>query len=282
MTMHAFTANLAGSKRAIEQLDAYFGQNVVGCGHMGSCRLSAERKGFCFNPTQLPHVGAAYDLSGDGRPWRIAVCGQEAGKPIPYRSIAERSPGMSAGGRTKPFTERNPHMQGTTNALRLLFGRPLSPDPKDENIIINGEYRHIYDAFALINALSCSSTVAAAGKNGKATTEMKRNCVEHLRATVQILRPTVLVVQGNIAGGMLRKAFPSMQVFGKTGGLIPGLGTAVALLSHPSARDDWRRGERGERTHLKWAALDSPYLHDVVAPILAGLFCRHIKREAGR
>jgi uracil-DNA glycosylase len=161
--------------------------------------------------------------------------------------------------------------------LRLLFGQPLGSDPWDENIVVDGEYRHLFDAFALINALSCSSTAAASGKNGKPTREMKRNCVEHLRATVQILRPTVLVVQGTVAKTMLIEAFPDMQVRPK-GAWIPGLDTLVPLLSHPTARPDPRRGDR---MRLDWADLASPYLREEVAPLLSGL-SRHLLQQQQR
>jgi hypothetical protein len=267
--MNVFTSN--ARSRLTAQLDAYFRGNVMRCGHMGTCRLSAERQGYCFNPVQLPHVGAIYDLAHNGRPFRIAVCGQEAGGAKGDDSIATRSPRMSKWGRDVPFAGRNPHMQGTTSALRLLFGLPLGSDPWDENIVVDGAYRHLFDAFALINALTCSSTAAARGKNGKPTREMKRNCVQHLRATVQILRPTVLVVQGAVAQKMLSQAFPDMQVRPK-GGWIPVLDTLVPLLSHPSARPDPRRGDR---TRLDWADLDSPYLREEVAPLLTGL-SRHL------
>jgi hypothetical protein len=269
--MTAFTSSAAGARRRIEQLDAYFRENVLHCGHLGACRLSAERKGHCFNPVQLPHVGAAYDLAHEGRPWRIAVCGQEAGGAKGDVSIVARSPRMSRWGRERSFAERNPHMQGTTSALRLLFGLPLGSHPRGENIIVDGQYRHLFDAFALINALSCSSTAAATGKNGKPTREMKRNCVGHLRATVQILRPTVLVVQGSVAQNMLRSAFPDMQLR-EMGGWIPSLNTFAPMLSHPSARSDPRRGDR---TRLDWADLGSPYLREVVAPLLTQL-SRHL------
>lgn len=203
------------------------------------------------------------------------MCGQEAGGAKADGSIVARSPRMSAWGRAVPFAGRNPHMQGTTSALRLLFGLPLGHDPWDENIVVDGEYRHLFDAFALINALSCSATAAATGKNGKPTREMKRNCVEHLRATVQILRPTVLVVQGAVAQKMLSEAFPDIEALSPTGGLIPSLGTIAAMFSHTTARSDPRRGDR---EHLAWAKLDSPYLLEVVAPLLSGL-SRHLLQQ---
>jgi uracil-DNA glycosylase len=275
--MPLFASNPTGLAR-VQRLDAYFRDNVMRCSNLEGCQLSAERQGHCFNPVQLPHVGRAYDLSHNGQPWRIAVCGQEAGGAKGDESIFDRSPRMSKWGRDVSFTGRNPHMQGTTSALRLLFGRPLGSDHRDETIVIDGEYRHLFDAFTLINALICSSTAAATGKNGKATSQMKRNCVRHLRATVTILQPTVLVVQGNVAADMLREAFPDMRV-GRQGAVIPTLGTIVALLAHPSARADQRRGDR-ER--LDWARLDSPYLTGEVEPLLTGIYQRLLSREAGR
>jgi hypothetical protein len=273
MSASIFTS--AGSTTRIDQLDAYFRASVMPCGNLEACRLSALRKGHCFSAVQLPHVGAAYDLIRDGRPWRIAVCGQEAGGAKDDTSIIARSPRVSHWGRTVSFAGRNPHMQGTTNALRLLFGLPLSAAHRDDNIVIDGQTRHIFDAFALINALTCSATAAATGKNGKPTREMKSNCIEHLRATVRILCPTVLVVQGNVAQGMLREAFPDMQLPAPTVGLIPSLGTVVAMLAHPSARPDPRRA----RERMDWADLESPYLREEVAPLLTGLSKHLLKRS---
>jgi hypothetical protein len=86
----------------------------------------------------------------------------------------------------------------------------------------------------------------------------------------------VLVVQGNVAHKMLSEAFPDLERMGGTGGLIHSLGAAVAMLSHPSARSDHRRGDQ---EHLAWARLDSPYLHEVVAPLLTGL-SRYLLRAA--
>ena len=274
-----FTADGAGSKRLIEQLNAYFQRNVIPCDHLTVCRSSAERKDLCFNAGQFPHVGSVYDLSGDGRPWRIAICGQEAGRKQPYRTIAERSPAMSAWGRKVSFAGRNKHMQGTTNALRLLFGLPLSSEPGDDFILVDGERRHIFDAFALINALSCSAMTAAVGKNGKPTREMQRNCVEHLRATVMILRPTVLVSQGDPAQRMLWNAFPDLEARGHGVWMIRRLNTLVVPLAHPSARDDPRRGAR---TVLNWANLASPYLRDEVAPLLREVHRRMRQAPAGK
>jgi uracil-DNA glycosylase len=275
--MNVYTSNAPGELIRAAQLDAYFQANVLRCGNLESCRLSAQLKGHCFSAVQLPHVGELYDIKRNGRPWRIVVCGQEAGGPKGDESILKRSPRMSHWGRTVSFAGRNPHMQGTTNALRLLFGLPLSSEAEDDYIDVDGERRHVFDAFCLINALSCSATAAATGKNGKATREMKRNCVEHLRATVQILCPTVLVVQGNIARGMLAEAFPDLEQSRPTLGLIPSLGTAVAMLAHPSARPDPRRGARAR---MDWADLTSPYLREDVAPLLAGLSRRLVAEAA--
>ena len=275
MTAPVFTSSAMGRDHRMKRLDAYFRDNVMRCENLDACRLSVQRNGHCFSAVQLPHVGAAYDLSFNGRPWRIAVCGQEAGGAKDDASIVARSPRMSKWGRDKSFAQRNPHMRGTTSALRLLFGQPLGGDPWDENIVVDGEYRHLFDAFALINALSCSATAGRTGKNGKSTTVMRRNCVEHLRATVQILQPTVLVVQGNVAQKMLSEAFPDLERMGDEGGLIPSLGTALAMFAHTTARSDWRRGDR---EHLQWATLDSPYLLDEVAPLLSGL-SRHLLQQ---
>lgn len=53
---------------------------------------------------------------------------------------------------------RNPHMRGTTSALRILFGNGLGADWEGEFVTtVNGERFHVFDAFALVNVLLCSA-----------------------------------------------------------------------------------------------------------------------------
>jgi hypothetical protein len=73
----------------------------------------------------------------------------------------------------------------------------------------------------------------------------------------------------------LREAFPDMRLPAPTAGLIPSLGTVVAMLAHPSARPDPRRA----RERMDWADLDSPYLREEVAPLLTGLATLLLERE---
>ncbi len=74
------------------------------------------------------------------------------------------------------YQARNPHMRGTANVLRLLFGIPLGADHNSEFMMIEGERIHIFDAFALVNYLLCSAVSADGRMRGLAarTTEYLR------------------------------------------------------------------------------------------------------------
>ena len=93
------------------------------------------------------------------------------------------------------YEVRNPHMKGTTSALRLIFGIPLGTDHNSEFLLIEGKRVHIFDAFALVNYLLCSA-VPEGTRNGKATPTMMSNCHGHFRMVMNILEPSVIIVQG--------------------------------------------------------------------------------------
>jgi hypothetical protein len=96
-----------------------------------------------------------------------------------------------------PFSSRNPHMRGTTRLLRAAIGRPPADDRPGELIAMPNEPEavHLLDCYAMANIRSCSATVTGTSSS-KGTPTMSRNCLRHMAATIEILEPTLIIVQG--------------------------------------------------------------------------------------
>jgi hypothetical protein len=267
--------------RRIEELRAYVQANVLGptgfcCSHADQCRQSV-RPGDRFYEGILSHVGRHYDLVIEGKEVRVVVVGQEAGhrpgsklKPEHvtleqrYRAVHD----VSGIGRryyaAPPYPGRNPHMRGTTSVLRLLFGGDLAPEWESEFLLAEGgEGFHIFDAFALVNVLLCSAHPPGSSA-GSSTEVMQRNCLEHLMATLRILEPTILILQGRGVKAWLRPAIEAEEKLTPTLArlTIAGRTTLAARFSHPAAHGP-----------LQWGArLDGAYLSDVVEPTVRTLW----------
>ena len=208
------------------------------CSQYSECRSSHTG---IFYEGQLHHVGKRYDLLLDSLPFRVVVVGQEYGhKPSRVSYQTRYNMIMSRGlnyrfKATDGYKARNPHMRGTTNVLRLLFGLPLSTDHDSEFLMINGEQVHLFDCFALVNYLICSAISTSGKKQGKATATMKRNCHGHFREVLRILEPSVIVVQGKSYWEWIKKAFDSIkqkeeQVYSATLGFREMF---VGVFTHP-------------------------------------------------
>lgn len=261
------------TKIRLEELESYMTKNVLGagfvCPHYRECKSSHSQT---FYEGQLHHVGTHYDLSLDMAPMRVAIVGQEYGhKPSRvtgedrYKMIMESALDLrfKAGG---GFDARNPHMKGTTNVLRLLFGIPLGIDHDSEFLMIDGKPVHIFDAFALVNYLLCSAVLDGGSTKGKATRTMKENCSGHFRAVMQILAPSVLIVQGTNFWSTVRQTFDSItretdNVYKAAVGEVE---LYVAAFHHPSAHfpHNW-----GVNDH-------TPYLLETVVPAIETIHSR--------
>ena len=107
---------------------------------------------------------------------------------------------------------RNPHMRGTTSALRAVLGKGLGANWDEEFIVLGGRRVHIFDAFALVNVLLCAAGSAGSGR-GASTRIMRRNCLMYFEATLEILAPTLVLLQGHgvkDAAGKSRGARPAI------------------------------------------------------------------------
>ena len=246
-------------------LDQYLTANVLAtefiCTHYQECKSSHAAR---FYEGQLHHVGRFYDLLFDGLPLRIVIVGQEYGHaPAPVNSQARYNMIMSSGLECRfkaegNFEARNPHMRGTSNVLRLLFNVPLGTDHKSEFMKIDGGCVHLFDAFALVNYLLCSAVGNDGKTRGLATPTMMKNCQHHFRGALQILEPSVIVVQGKRIWPWVRSTFDSIthQASEVHAAKLGSIQTFVASFTHPSARYPYNWGTN-DRT---------PYLLQTVRP----------------
>jgi len=246
--------------------------NVLGpggfcCASYSAC-LNSIGPGDRFFEGQLSHVGRHYDLDLDGRPLRIVVVGQEHGGTRTCISLPKRYEEVhdTTGLARRYYADsmhppRNPHMRGTTSALRVILGKGLGGDWEEEFVhTAEGERFHVFDAFALVNALLCGAHPVR-GTRGRSTKTMRRNCLRHFAATMQILEPTLMVLQGEGVQDWIAPVLGLMEE--RTPHLAEARLAAnrvlVCRFSHPSAPD--RRIRWGER-------LDGSYVRDVVEPTL--------------
>jgi hypothetical protein len=213
----------------------------------------------------MSHVGRRFDLLRGVKPLRVVVVGQEAADQKVsleerYRQIHD---GSGLGRRYYADAEhraRNPHMRGTTSALRVIFGHDLGADYDGEWVYpANSEPFHIFDGFALVNRLLCFAGPPNS-RQGRPTPTMVDNCARHLSATLFILQPTILVLQGKAVTSWTNTVLTAGRSY------TPYLKEAhvglhrmlVCRFSHPSARGDLRWGDR----------LNAHYLTNVVEPTL--------------
>lgn len=236
------------------------------CASQDACRGSLK-PGVEMAEGQLSHLGHHYDLKRYGKPLRIMVVGQEDGGLIGHVTLQARYDRIHRVAglerryyRLPEHTGRNFHMRGVTSALRLIFDKGLGTDWDGEFIqTADGDRFHIFDAFALVNVLLCAAHKPGSA-TGQATNVMKRNCLKHFAATLEILEPTLLVLQGvgvqnwvAPALGMMEEITPYLAR-----AHLRGADPLVCRFSHPSARGKLRWGAR----------LDASYLIEVVEPTI--------------
>jgi hypothetical protein len=162
------------------------------------CRPSVGR-GRTLVEGQLSHVGSCFSLEDDGRPLRILIVPKQVGGSLDHQrgrgsehvtveGRARQVDTAKSGDRPHP---RTPHMDGTALALKVLLGLPV--DGK-ETIAFDGERAHVFDCFAMANATLCSRVGTDASGQGSST--MFEQCLHHLRRTIGVLMPNVVVAQG--------------------------------------------------------------------------------------
>jgi len=270
--MAALTCDFERSARRTRELHEYLSASVLRdehlvCRHYGRCRSSHFG---VFFEGQLHHVGHSYDLLRDSRPLRIMVVGQEYGGGPAMVTLDERYrmvyQGSGIGSRFKAdgvHRARNPHMRGTTSVLRLLFGLPLGTDHQSELLEVSGRQVHLFDAFALVNYLLCTAIASDGGSRGCSTAAMRENCRGHFCQALDILDPTVVVVQGKGFWPLVKRCFDTSRRVSDSLHLARrgSCRAHVAVFSHPSAMGE-----------SNWGLNDhTPYLLETVVPTVLAL-----------
>ncbi len=260
------------SAARLARLEAYMNEHVLGARGMvcsSYVRCVKSHRGQFFEG-QLHHVGKHFDTEVNGAAMRVVVVGQEYGNGPARVSLEDRYHDVAIRtGLQKRFRRdgvsdgRNPHMRGTTSLLRLVFGREPGERHAHEFFDTPQGSVHLYDMFALVNFLLCSAIQTGesetGSKHGRSTPTMHASCARHFTAAIDILEPTLTVVQGK---GTLDWVTPVLQDVRPVAETLRWVRignheTLMATLSHPSAQGAFN-----------WADLSRPYLRDVVAPTI--------------
>ncbi len=211
-------------------------------------------------PRSVPYLQVA------GAPLRVLVIAMETGRPGHHVTLARRyHQVVEESGNTAP-DRRNPHMVGTTLALRTVHGLPLDPAMRHDLVDVgHGAPVHLFDTFALANVRLCSSTLTGTTQSSPAPT-MTRQCARHLEATIAILEPTLCLVQGaTIPAGMAPIITDRAQIAACVQDVvIGGHRTRLVAVNHPST----------QRATTGWGWFPTPtrgvpYFTHTVAPALA-------------
>jgi hypothetical protein len=133
-TTAPITVDLPATRRRIAGLSRYvedhlLRQNTFICGSCSSCRRSRE-PGHVFRTGTMGHVGHQFDLRMGDKPLRVVVVGQEAkdskvSLDARYEQVRNGSGAQRRYWAEPEHKSRNPHMRGTTSALRIIFGSGL-------------------------------------------------------------------------------------------------------------------------------------------------------------
>jgi hypothetical protein len=252
--MNVLLCDFPKTAQRTQSLNKYFRENVLNankfiCPFDNECRDS--QNGIFFEG-QLHHVGNHYDLSISGHPFRILVVGQEYGHGPSHVLMDDRSQMVfEQTGLMKTFTNRNPHMRGTTSVLRLLFNIPLGENQAEEFLqSTDGGNFHIFDAFSLVNYLLCSAISESEGRRGKSTPKMRENCMAHFKKAVEILEPTVMIIQGKTYWSSIQNVFSNLVKISDNlfSGEINLQRKMIAVFAHPSTPDNEHNWGRDAKT----------------------------------
>jgi len=258
-----FRSDKLKTSKRIEKLEAYFLASVLNgdrsfiCQHEGACKksFSDSLPRGVFYAGQLHHVGKHYDLFKDNQPLRVVVVGKSYGHEPASYSMDKRSELIEDNGRhysargsgETGIPKRNPHMSGTTFALRAALGLGFHDISRATETIQAGEEKvHVYEAFALVDFLLCSAISEDEKMGDRSTPTMRANCASHFRRTLEILEPNLLISQGT-ADWIAQAGFGSGRT-SETAETIIVNGSSCLLLGfpHPSTlgRRNWGSGPK--------------------------------------
>jgi hypothetical protein len=247
-----FRSDRLRTRERIEKLGAYFLASVLNgdgsfiCQHEEVCKKSFSDALPCgvFYAGQLHHIGKHYDRFKENKPFRVVV-GQSYGHEPASYSMDDRSELVdlvgreesARGSRDAGVKKRNPHMSGTTFALRATLGLGLDDISRATEFIQVGEDKiHIFEAFALVDFLLCSAISEEGKKGDRSTREMQSNCAAHFHKALEILEPNLVIAQGT-AAWIARAGLGSGGTSPEAETIMINAATSLLLkFPHPSTR----------------------------------------------
>ncbi len=176
------------------------------CAHHETCAASCK-DGKTLQTGEAPGVGDYYSLMVDGKPLRIVVVGISIGwvdfatDGKILHSLEERTSKVH----NADFRPDNPHMRGTILALQTLFGQEAYVNQdghhSDElfGLQLESGLVNLSMCYAMANRVACSVGYPGSNRSDKTTDLMHENCEEHFLNYLDILEPTVIIVQGDIS-----------------------------------------------------------------------------------
>jgi hypothetical protein len=239
------------------------------CPSASACHASTSGKpGVNFYEGVMSYVGTHYDTTVVSRDasHRVLIVPMEDGGHRDHVTLAQRRMHILESA-ALPFRERNPHMRGVTLALRLAFGHRLAEDRPGEHLDSQHGPVHLFNAFAMANLTLCSA-LATGTRSSRTTPVMREECLQHMRATITILEPTLIISQGARLSRPLQSLFTIEKQHNTRVATcrLEGVQFVWVDLHHPTFNWDW---------------INRPYLHDVVAPAIRDGRRRAIKFAAG-
>lgn len=242
------------------ELEAYYSREVLSpdgefiCASQTSCRKGCgPGSGRSFYPAQGIAVGPRYDTSTGGVPFRVLVVPMEHGRDDPLLDLPTRWEQIAIR-KHQPRSDWNQHMKGVAYALQLAFGLALGDSAASLLIPSQPTPVHVLDAYAMDNITLCSR-VKTGTTQSAANTNIRRNCTRHLRATIGILEPTLVISQGVSNYAPMADSFTLLQRHSPD----------VALWSSNGHRFAWASLRHPARN---WHSLKCAYLHDTVVPAI--------------
>lgn len=183
-------------------ISALYEEERFTCAHHRSCAASCKG-GKVLQTGEAPGVGPCYSLIVDGKPLRIVVVGISVGWESGtvsgkiLHSLEQRTNGVH----NETFLPSNPHMKGTILALQTLFGQEAYVNKDGHHskelfgVRIKSGLVNLSMCYAMVNRVACSVGPVPSRRDATKAV-LHQNCEQHFRNYLNILEPTVVIVQG--------------------------------------------------------------------------------------
>lgn len=188
-------------------LDAYTRRAVddgttLVCASSQRCAASVGRGALVEG--QASFVGSHYGLVRDARSLRILVIPKQVGGKLSnggdrgeeHVTVQRRGAQVDTAKYGADTWPRTNHMVGTEHALQTILGLPVGGE---REVAVPGGTVHVFETMAMANMTLCTKALVDAGGQGSAT--MIDSCSRHLRRTMELLQPNVVLAQGWSAAG---------------------------------------------------------------------------------